>query len=99
MVKVKEVPYVSPHKEVYVGLLMKYKGYYFRSGWEKGQSKVKRIFCEMTYHNGEREDNDTLAPVYAELENGKLVLLGYDSVVTGFSDKRQEWKRYLIKQK
>jgi len=89
--KTKEVDYPSPHKEVYIGLLMKYAGHYW-SGWEEGESKVKRIFVEYMFDKGKRYSGDTLAPVYAKLENGKLILLGYDSIIKGFYDDRQEWK-------
>ena len=74
---------------------MKYAGRYV-NGWEEGISKVVRIFCEVMYEGGKRCKGDTLAPVYAELEAGKLILLGYDSVEKGFFDRREEWKNHLI---
>ena len=98
--KTKEIDCPSPHKEVYIELLMKYSGHYCQKNGgfklEEGESKVKRIFVEYMFDNGERYSGDTLAPVYAELENGKLILLGYDNIIKGFYDNRQEWKENLI---
>lgn len=78
--EIKEIEIDSPIKGYNIGNEYSYSGQY-KNGHEKGISKIKRIYKEVLYWNGEeselKKDHSNNNSVWLELENGKLILMGF----------------------
>jgi hypothetical protein len=74
---VKEEPIDSPIDKS-IGDPINFSGR-FIDGPKSGTSKIVRIYQEMLYKGEERYINEVPETVWAELENGRLVLLGFMS--------------------
>ena len=78
--ELKKIEIPSPIDTLKVGDDFTYKGQY-KDGYEEGISKIKRFYKEVAFWDGvERKVNKNYGggnPVSMELENGKLVLLGF----------------------
>ena len=78
--EIKEIEITSPIENLNVGDEFSYKGQY-KSGYEEGISKIKRFYKEVPFWDGVerkvRKNEGGEHPVWMELENLKIVLLGY----------------------
>jgi len=77
--EIREIEIPSPIENLKVGDDFFYKGQY-KNGYEEGISKIKRFYKEVPFWDGvERKvrKNEGGHPVWMELENRKIVLLGY----------------------
>lgn len=74
-----KVPIDSPLSYLNIGDFYEYAGQY-KNGYEKGTSKIKRFYYKAFTFNGiimEKDENSIPNPVYMELENGKIELIGF----------------------
>ncbi|XAI97327.1 hypothetical protein [Leptolyngbya phage Lbo-JY46] len=84
--EIREIDIPSPIPDLFVGKEFNYRGTY-KDGYEEGFSKIKRFYKEVPFwdnvesHPTKNGSNDLSA--WAELENGKLILLGF----FGFKNK------------
>lgn len=96
---VREIEVDSPLDDVQVGTVLDYyssnlyivkSGNYF-TGREEGKSPVKRIYAHEYFDGDERMDSIGKDAIFAELENGKLIIIGWqrieDGVVTVTPDR------------
>lgn len=72
----REIDCESPIDYVKIGSMLEYTGDYV-DGHEEGYSKVIRIYRDQLFYGD--EPADFISPIEAELENGKLITLGYYS--------------------
>jgi hypothetical protein len=75
---IKELDIESPHEDVQIGTVLDYSAKYI-NGYLEGKSPVKRIYVDAHFDedSGERLKFDKDF-VWAVLENGKCVFLGYE---------------------
>jgi hypothetical protein len=77
-VEIQKITVESPLKNLKIGDDFNYKGIYIH-GYEEGKSKIKGFFKKVPFWDGvERKINEnTSFPILMELENDKIVLIGY----------------------
>lgn len=73
--ELKQISIDSPIPELKIGDIFNYKGRY-KDGYDEGFSKIKGFYIEEFYINGEKS-NSNRNSCFMELENGKLILLGF----------------------
>jgi len=78
--EIKKIEITSPIEGLNIGEDFFYKGMYI-TGYEEGVSKIKRIYKEVPFWNGKerkvKKNGVGGHPIWMELENSKLVLLGF----------------------
>ena len=78
--EIREIEIPSPIDSLRVGDDFSYKGQY-KNGYEEGISKIKRFYKEVPFWGGIEEkvkkNYGGGHPVWMELENSKIVLLGF----------------------
>lgn len=77
--EVKEINTESPINYLKIGKDFLYSGNYI-NGHEEGVSKIKRFYCERFFHNNKPkklDKNSSPDPMFMELENSKIILLGF----------------------
>lgn len=78
--EIREIEIPSPIDNLKVGDDFSYKGQY-KDGYEEGISKIKRFYKEVPFWDGvEKKVKKNYGgghPVWMELENRKIVLLGF----------------------
>lgn len=78
--EIREIEIPSPIENLKVGDDFFYNGQY-KDGYEEGISKIKRFYKEVPFWDGVerkvRKNEGGGHPVWMELENLKIVLLGY----------------------
>lgn len=79
---IKELEVDSPLDDVQVGTVLDYSGNYF-SGRQEGKSPVKRIYVDAYFDGDKRMDSIGKDAIFAQLENGKLIILGWQKIKDG----------------
>ena len=78
--ELREIDIPSPVKGLNIGEDFSYKGNY-KGNYEEGISKIKRFYKEVPFWNGKeskvKKNEGGSHPIWMELENSKLVLLGF----------------------
>ena len=74
--ELREIECESPIDDIQIGTVMPYGGMYI-TGYESGESPIKRIYCVVSYLDDKIVLTDTPLYVEAELENSKILLLGF----------------------
>jgi hypothetical protein len=79
LVYAKNIDCKSPISLVDIGTMLDYSGEY-NTGNENGYSKIVRIYRKDMYmcEGDKKIVSKTPRPIYAKLENGKLILLAFD---------------------
>ena len=84
--EIRKIDIQSPISDLNIGDDFNYKGHYI-DGYEEGFSKIVRFYKEVPFWDNveskPEKNGSNDFPVWAELENGKLILLGY----FGFENK------------
>ena len=94
--EIREIEITSPIFDLKIGDEFNYRGTY-KDGYEEGSSKIIRFYKEVPFWDNieskptKNGSNDL--PAWAELENGKLILLGY----FGFKQKFRISETFNIK--
>ena len=74
--ELREIDCESPIDDIQIGTEMTYGGMYI-NGYESGTSPIKRIYIVQPYIDDKIELIDAPTHIEAELENGKILLLGF----------------------
>lgn len=79
--EIKEIEIDSPIDELKIGDDFKWSGVYHQVGFQEGISKIVRFYKEVPFWDGvEKKVKKNIGggnPVWMELENKKLILLGF----------------------
>lgn len=75
VIEIREVEIDSPLDSLNIGDKCRYKGQYVR-GYEEGSSNIKRFYKDVIFIDGIPEESEDITPVWVELDDGKLILLG-----------------------
>lgn len=75
--EIRKVDCKSPIPYIEIGTLIDYSGNYV-NGYDEGYSKVVRIYRKDMYQGNRKIISQIPRAIYAQLENGKLILLAFD---------------------
>ena len=89
--ELREIDIPSPVKGLNIGEDFSYKGNY-KGNYEEGISKIKRFYKDVPFWDGKEQklDKDDNYGVWMQLENDKLILLGF----IGYKNKFYKSKNF-----
>lgn len=74
--ELREIDCESPIDDIQIDTILPYGGRYI-NGYESGESPVKRIYAVVSYAGDKIVLTDTPIHIEAQLENDKILLLGF----------------------
>ncbi len=73
---IRQIEITSPIESLKIGDDYFYSGEY-KDGYEEGISKIKSFYQDVLFYNGVEKNTDGGNSVWMDLENNKMVLLGF----------------------
>ena len=92
-IELREIEIKSPLENLKIGDNFLYKGNY-RNGYEEGISKIKRFYKEVSFWKGVEKNENSEYAVLMELENKKIILLGFIKNKSNFKLSENYSKNY-----